>query len=341
MDIRNRKGLRQEAAAALADNPGDPRKTLLVFITVTMAATLLSSLLVTVLNSRIANTGGLGGMGLRSILTTIRQVVPMAVSLALMALELGYWGTALEMSLRRSVQPRTLLMGFPRFGALIRMMFAQGLVYLLLFIAALNVGSIIFMATPLARDFYTLVVPLVQDVEALYDAMYHDPAFAGQLIRTMIPVFPIIGVLFLAAAAPVFYRYRLTRFCLLDNRYLGALAAMSQSAQMSKGHRMDLVKLDLSFWWFYLGQFLGTALAYGDVILDLCGLSLPWSATVNSYVFYGAYMIFQGLLYFLFLNRVQTTYALAYESLRPQPRPTQGGVVLGNIFDLAREYKDQ
>ena len=35
MDIRNRKGLRQEAAAALAENPGDPRKTLLVFIAVT------------------------------------------------------------------------------------------------------------------------------------------------------------------------------------------------------------------------------------------------------------------------------------------------------------------
>ena len=337
MDIRNRKGLRQEAAAALADNPGDPRKTVLVFIAVTVLGSLLSSILVTVLNDRIANTGGLGGMGLRSILTTIRQVVPMAVSLAMMGLELGYWGASLDMARRRSVQPRSLLMGFPRFAALIRMMFAQGLLYLLLFIVAMNVGSIIFMATPLAQDFYALVVPMMKDTQALYDAMYSDAAFLGQIARTMLPVFPIVGVLFLALAAPVFYRYRLARFCLLDNRYIGALAAMSQSAQMSKGRRMALVKLDLSFWWFFLLQLLCTVLAYGDYVLALFGLSLPWNATVNSYVFYGAYLILQGLLYFLFLNRVQTTYAVAFESLRPQPTPTQGGVVLGNIFDLARE----
>ena len=336
MDIRNRKGLRQEAAAALAGNPGDPRKTVLVYIAVTALGSLLSSILVTVLNARIAATGGLGGMGLRSILTTIRQVVPMAMGLAIMGLELGYWGTSLEMARRRSVGARSLLMGFSRFGALIRMMFAQGLLYLLLFIAAMNVGSIIFMATPLAQDFYALVVPLMKDTQALYDAMYSDAAFMKQIFTAMLPVFPIVGVIFLALAAPVFYRYRLALFCLLDNRYLGALAAMSQSAQMSKGRRMALVKLDLSFWWFYLGQFLCAALSYGDLILGFFGLSLPWSGTVNSYVFYGSYLILEGILCALALNRVQTTYALAYESLRPQP--TQGGVVLGNIFDLAREH---
>ena len=337
MDIRNRKGLRREAAAALAENPGNPRQTLLVYVAVAALCGLLSSVLVTVLNSRIANTGGLGNMGLRAILTTIRQVVPLAVSLGLMGLELGYWGTSMEMARRRSVGPRTLLMGFPRFGALIRLVFCQGLLYLLLFIVAMNIGSIIFMATPLAKDFYALVVPLMQDTEALYDAMYNDPVFLGQIFRAMLPVFPIVGVLFLAGAAPIFYRYRLSRFCLLDHRYLGALAAMSQSAQMSKGRRMALLKLDLSFWWFFLGQLLCSALAYGDMILDLLGIALPWSATVNSYVFYCSYLVFQGILYMLFLNRVQTTYAVAYDALRPQPQPTQGGVVLGNIFDLARE----
>lgn len=339
MDIRNRKGLRREAAAALASNPGNPRQTVLVYIAVTVLCSLLSSVVVTLVNSRIANTGGLGSMGLRAILSTIRQVLPVAVSLALIGLELGYWGASLEVARGRGVQPRSLLMGFPRFGAMIRMMFVQGLLYLLLFIVAMNVGAVIFMATPLARDFYALVVPLMSDTEALYNAMYSDPVFMQQIFTTMLPVFPIVGVLFLAGAAPFFYRYRLARFCLVDNRYMGALAAMSASARMTKGSRFSLLKLDLSFWWFYLGQILCAVLAYGDLILDLFGLSLPWSATANSYVFYCAYLVLQALLYVLALNRVQTTYALAFESLRPQP--TQGGVVLGNIFDLARDYKDR
>ena len=341
MDIRNRKGLRAEAAAALADNAGKPQQTVLIYAAATVLMSLLSTALLTVLDSRIANTGGLGNLGLRAILTTIRQVLPMAISLTMIGLELGYWGMSLEVIRRRSVEPRTLLMGFPRFGALLRLLFFQGLLYLLLFIVAINVGSIIFMATPLAKDFYALFIPLASDMEAMYDALYNDPAFLKQMFSAMLPVFPIVGVLFLAVAAPVFYRYRLARFCLLDNRPLGALAAMSASARMSKGCRMALVKLDLSFWWFYLGQGLCMTLMNGDMILGMMGCALPWNSTVSTYVFYGGALVLEGVLYVLTRNRVQTTYAAAYEALRPQPQPTQGGVVLGNIFDLAREYKDQ
>ena len=341
MDIRNRKVLRREAAAALADNPGDPRQTVVVYVAVTALLSLLSSVIVSIADNRIAGTGGLGNMGLRSILTTVRQVVPMAASLIMLGLELGYWGTSLEMARRRSVGPRSLLMGFPRFGALLRMMFLQGLLYLLLLIAAVNVGSIIFMATPLSREFYALVIPLATDTQAMYDTLYNDPDFMSRVAGSMAAVFPIVAVLFLAISAPVFYRFRLTRFCLLDDRTMGAMAAMAQSARITKGNRMALLKLDLSFWWFYLGQALCMALVYGNPILRLLDLSLPWSAEVNSYVFYVAYLVVEATLYILALNRVQTTYAAAYDTLRPRPRSTQGGVVLGNIFDLAKKYKDE
>ena len=51
-------------------------------------------------------------------------------------------------------------------------------------------------------------------------------------------------------------------------------------------------------------------------------------------------LLVQGLLNFFFLNRVETTYATAYDALRPRPQESQGGAVLGNIFDLARDYRE-
>ena len=338
MDIRNPAGLRRAAAAALADNPGKPRQMLLVYLAVTVGCSLLSTLTTVLLDTRIAQTGGLGGMSLRTTLSTIQQVVPLVLSIAIMGLELGYQGASLEMARRRGVNPRTLLMGFSRFGAMLRAMFCQGLLYLLLMILAVNVGSILFMFTPLARSFYELILPMATDTEALYNAMYNDPEFLQQVFNTMRPVFPIVGVLFLIGAAPVFYRFRMTNYCLLDNPRMGALAAMAESARMTRGARFALFRVDLGFWWFYLGQLLCVAAVYGGVIATLLDIPLPWNDTTAGYVFYGISLALEFILYALALNRVQTTLATAYDTLRPQP--TRGGAVLGNIFDLAKEYRE-
>ena len=63
MDIRNRRDLRQRAADAVAANPGDPRLTLLVYVAVTAFAGLLVAAMTTLLDQRIANTGGLQHLG--------------------------------------------------------------------------------------------------------------------------------------------------------------------------------------------------------------------------------------------------------------------------------------
>lgn len=341
MDIRNQKGLRQYAAAALADNPGNPRLTVLVYVAVTALSSLLVSILTMVLDNRISQTGGLGNLGLRSILTTIRQAAPLILSLALMGLELGYRGAALKMVRRQAVQPKTLLMGYPKMGGLIRAMFLQGVLYLMLLIVAINVGSIIFMVAPFSRAFYDLILPFVTDTNALYDALYNDPTFLNQMFHAMLPVFPIVLVLFLALAAPLFYRYRMVRFCLLESPGSGALAAMVESARMTKGSRWSLVKLDLGFWWFYLGQLLCMIVLFGDTICQLLGVTLPVGDTAAYYIFYITSLALECGLYYLALNRVHTTYACAYEALRPASQPSQGGVVLGNIFDLAKQYRDE
>ena len=339
MDIRNRKDLRREADAAVAANSGNPRQTLLVYLAVTLIGGLLITILGTILDGRIANTGGLQNLGQQAILSTIQTAAPLIWGIALMGLELGRQRICMRMIRRQSVEPRDLTAGFPKLGGLIRAGLLQGGLYLLLLILAVNLGTVIFMATPLPGNLYAIVADIALDSEALYEALYNDPEFLNQVFSAMLPAYPIVLVLFMIVATPVFYRYRMTNYCLLDSSRNGALAAMGESIRMTKGSRFALFKLDLSFWWFYLGQLVCAVVIYGDVLLEMMGVTLPWNSTVNYYVFYVVALVMEFVLYYITLNQVQTTYAAAYEALKPKAQAAQGGVVLGNIFDLAREQK--
>lgn len=340
MDIRNRRAIRARASEALAANPGDPSLTVLVYAAIMAGSALLVTALTTVLDNQIAGTGGLSNLGTRSILSAIRRFLPLVQSIVLLGLEFGYRGATVRMARRQAVAPRTLLMGFPRFAALLRSLLLRGLLYSLLAMGCMYASTFVFMLSPLSGDLFALLEPMLTDPEALYNALYTDAAFLEQAYRAMLPVVPIFLVLFLAVAAPFFYQYRMTAYCLLEEPRRGAMAAMRESAQMMKHNRVSMLKLDLGFWWFYLAQGLVAAVMYGDVLLSLAGVALPWSETVSFYVFYVLALVLEAVLFCLFLNRVETTYATVYETLRPKPQPSQGGAVLGNIFDLAKDHRE-
>ena len=65
----------------------------------------------------------------------------------------------------------------------------------------------------------------------------------------------------------------------------------------------------------------------------MLGIRLPWSDTVSYYGFFAAYLAVQFAIYYFLRNRVEVTYALAYDSLRPR-EPENNGAVLGNIFQM-------
>ena len=339
MTIQNRKGVRQSAYDALAANPGNPGLVVLLYIGILAVSGLVVSALLMVLDNRISQTGGLGDLGLRSILSTIRTVLPIAQTVILWGVQLGYQNSTLRMARRQSAEPRDLKAGFACFGPLVRSVLLRGGLYLLIGTAACYAATFLFMFTPMAADFYELVSPLVTDPDAFYTALSTDDTLFAQVGATMWPVIPMFAVLFLAFAGPFFYQYRMVPYCILDDPRKGALRAMADSARMMKGSRISLLKLDLGFWWFWLGQAVVALVLYGDVLLAAAGVVLPWSATVSYYVFYVLSLALEGVLYYFFLNRVETTYATAYEILRPRPQPSKGAV-LGNIFDLARDYHE-
>ena len=330
MDIRNTRQLKDFSAGRLA-NARDGQKIILYFSLVTIAATALANVASYVLSRQIAKTGGLGSMGVRSALTTAQTLLPLVQAGFLMCLTLGYLATMLRIARGQYASPNGMRLGFDRFWVLLRCTLLKGLIFGGAAAASLYVAMMIYMMTPLSNAAVDILMPLVKNAGASGIAL--DDATYARLMRATAPAMVIFGVLFLALAAPLFYRYRMTDYLIIDRPAAGALAALRDSRMMTKGNRWNLFRLDLSMWWYYAAVLASAAVAYGDQLLPALGISLPLSDTAAYFVFLGVYLAVIFVIYYFLRNRVEVTYALAYDSIRPQD-PEKNGAVLGNIFQM-------
>ena len=98
MNIRDRRAIHRSAANSLAQAQGEPKKILLIYLAIVTVLSLTGSVVSVLLSDRIANTGGLGNMGLRSVLSTAKTVLPLIQSLVLLGLEVGYCDVGLRIS---------------------------------------------------------------------------------------------------------------------------------------------------------------------------------------------------------------------------------------------------
>ena len=101
---------------------------------------------------------------------------------------------------------------------------------------------------------------------------------------------------------------------------------------MTKGSRMRLFRLDLSFWWWYVISLLTVLVCYGEEILAALGISLSLPKDAGYFLFMGAYLVLQFVTWYFLRSRVEVVYAQAYDALKP--RQSSDGVVLGNIFQM-------
>ena len=323
MNIRDRSAIHQTAEHSLANAKGDPKKILLIYLAIITGLSLAVAGVSILLSNRIADTGGLGNMGLRSVLSTAKSVLPLVQSVILLGLEMGYYTMALNITRGEPISNDTLFGGFRRFFPLLRAQILLSFLYLGLGLLAVYPGAYIFLMLPISEGLYEVLTPIMESASQLTGTVTIDEASMIAVSEAMEPALWIMGGLFLLLFIPTSYRYRMVTFRLIDQSRPGALRAMRESRAMMHRNRFALFRLDLSLWWFYALQGLTVALCYSDMLLPMLGITLPWSESVSYFVFLCLSLLVQFVVYYLFMNRVSVTYATAYGALLPKEQPKE------------------
>lgn len=331
MQIPHPKSLKQDASRALKRGR-EPQK----LITAYTGFTVLLSAFVTVANYwlglQIDGTGGLGQLGTRAVFSTAQMVLPMVQSVMLLCLELGYLHGMMRITRGQYADHTDLKMGFHRFGPLLRMTLLQAFIYFGIGVITFYFSMQLYMLTPWAESLYTILEPVVSTANIIDPTYVLDEATLMQATDAMLPMFILYGILYGVLAVILSYRFRMASYALLDNPQAGGLAALRESRKMMRRNGWKLFCVDISFWWFHGLTALASVICYGDVLLPMVGITLPFNDTVAYFLFYGLYLAVLFVTQYFLRNRVECAYVVAYEAICPKPK--DNGAVLGNIFDM-------
>jgi uncharacterized membrane protein len=305
-DIRQVKDAAKQALTATETNH---KKLVLLHTGAMLLLSLALMVIDLLLDQKISATGGLSGIGARSTLTTIQSILRIAELAVVPFWQVGYTYLTLRISQKEPANASTLTEGFFRFRPVLRLYLLQILLYVLIAIVSTNICSMLFIYTPWADQLFAVADQMQQGVEFTNETLL--AATGDALIPLMIGFFGI----YLAFCIPIFYSYRLAMLHLLDDETSGAWAAMRQSRLMTKGHRLQLFKLDLSFWWYYLLELLVGAICFADLILEAFGITLPLPPAAMTFIVFGLYAIALLGLHYWRKNEVNVTYAQVYNTL--------------------------
>lgn len=305
--------LRQSADKRLDFAAYSPRRLVLIHTAVSLGASLMVGLLNLLFAQLIDKTGGLGGLAARSMLETAQAVLELAVAIALPFWNISLIRAALCWARGELAEPPTLLEGFRSFRSVLGVKLLTALIFLGLCMAVSYLGSMLFLFTPFAGGLIEAMDPIMQEAGTLSSELLLTDEAIAQLSSAAVPLMIFVGILFAVIAIPVWYRVRFADFAVMDGGRAGA--SLVESFRITKKKALQIFKIDLHFWWFYLLQALSVALCYGDSILAALGVALPMSEEAAYVLFYAVGILCQGLLLWYYQARVSVTYALAYETL--------------------------
>lgn len=316
----NTTSLLAEARQAVADASYCPKKLTAIHASISAAAALVVALLSYLLGTGIGDTGGLSGIGTRAALETAQSILDMAVSVLSPFWALGFVAAAMNMARRREFTPRSLLTGLRRWAPMLRLMLLEGVLVFGIMLVTMQIGSYLFLLSPLSAPF----TAFFEEFAALSAS---DPAAAAELLLNLDPqmmqtIFwhgmPFLVIPTAAVLIPLAYRLRLAQYILLDQPQAGAMFAMLLSFRLMKKQGWKLFALDLRLWWFYGLEMLVVALCYGDLLLELTGVTLGGNGVLLSFLFYALALACQVGLYVWKKPQVMTAYALFYDRLLPR-----------------------
>lgn len=323
MSIPSAKYLKKKASNRLQSG-NDPKKVVLVYAGIVALSSLVVTVVQDLLDSQISQTGGIQNIGTRSMLTTADTVLTIAQLLLVMCLTLGYTGSMLRIARGQYASPNSLKAGGERIWVLLRTRLLQMLIMTAAAFALCFLVVNVCLLTPLSNR----VIAVMGTVSA-EELLSNGLALMG-LYSAMLPIM----LIYLVALVPLLWyfscTYRMVDYLLIDRPQLGAFGVLRESRRMMQGNMKMMLRVDLSFWWYYLLQALVSVLIYLNMVLALFAIGLPpevlyWGTVV-------LYLAADFALRYFFSNKVAVTYALFYDSLCPKQE--QSGAVLGNIFQM-------
>lgn len=323
MSIPSAKYLKKKASNRLQSG-NDPKKVVLVYAGIVALSSLVVTVVQDLLDSQISQTGGIQNIGTRSMLTTADTVLTIAQLLLVMCLTLGYTGSMLRIARGQYASPNSLKAGGERIWVLLRTRLLQMLIMTAAAFALCFLVVNVCLLTPLSNR----VIAVMGTVSA-EELLSNGLALMG-LYSAMLPIM----LIYLVALVPLLWyfscTYRMVDYLLIDRPQLGAFGVLRESRRMMQGNMKMMLRVDLSFWWYYLLQALVSVLIYLNMVLAPFAIGLPpevlyWGTVV-------LYLAADFALRYFFSNKVAVTYALFYDSLCPKQE--QSGAVLGNIFQM-------
>ena len=307
MEIRQLKAMAQERVNSARF---DARKLALLFTAAGVVLSVVLTLVSFILSKQMESTGGLGGIGIRTVLSAVQMLTLLGGTLVMPFWNLGYTRAALDTVRDGGAEPRTLLEGFRLFLPAVRLFLLQSALITLIVVVGIQAGTMLYMLSPVSMA----AMDVVESLLAGGEAALADPAAMEKLVSVFWPMYLLIAVVLLAALIPVLYRLRLVEFSLVDGMEK-ALQNMALSNFRMRGKCFWMFKLDISFWWYYLLQGLAVVLAYTDVLFG--------GGAVAYWVCYLLSAAAQIVIGWAFLPRVQASYALAYEALTKEEQEGQ------------------
>lgn len=323
MSIPSAKYLKKKASNRLQSG-NDPKKVVLVYAGIVALSSLVVTVVQDLLDSQISQTGGIQNIGTRSMLTTADMVLTIAQLLLVMCLTLGYTGSMLRIARGQYASPNSLKAGGERIWVLLRTRLLQMLIMTAAAFALCFLVVNVCLLTPLSNR----MIAVMGTVSA--EALLADDLALMGLYSAMLPII----LIYLVALVPLLWyfscTYRMVDYLLIDRPQLGAFGVLRESRRMMQGNMKMMLRVDLSFWWYYLLQALVSVLVYLNMVLAPFAIGLPpevlyWGTVV-------LYLAADFALRYFFSNKVAVTYALFYDSLCPKQE--QSGAVLGNIFQM-------
>lgn len=307
--ISHPREVKAAARSALEQATYNPKKLALIYAGVSSGAALLITIINYIISLNINSFGGLSGMGMRSILSTVHLVLPILIALFVPFWEMGMLRAGIGFMRNEQVSPATLTAGFRRFGPVLRLLLLRSVLLCLIGTAAAYISAILFSSTYWA-------LPILRIIESSPTGELTEEMLM-QMQPHLLPFYGLFLAVFCLVAIPFFYRLRMADFVIMD-KPAGAMTAMLFSRQFMRGNCVKLFKVDLSFWWYYLASFLAAAISFLPDYLILADVTLPMSDTVVFFLCYGTYTAIQFLLSWRCASYLNTTYAMVFDAIAPK-----------------------